>query len=188
MPKAIDETGNIYGLWRVLERVTVPVSHHAEWLCLCTGCGARQKLRGCDLRGGGSRACQTCACLRHGHCAGGYRSPEYAAFSNARGRCQNARDASYANYGGRGIEFRFASFQEFFAEVGPRPPGLTLDRLNNDGHYEKGNVAWRTRSEQRRNRRPRSRWSRPSVGVGYGFQVATTSESSLSCRDFTQGL
>jgi hypothetical protein len=66
------------------------------------------------------------------------------------------------NYGARGIRFLFTSFEEFFAELGPRPEGkdangkalCSLDRKNNDGHYQPGNVRWATASEQRSNQRP----------------------------------
>ena len=64
---------------------------------------------------------------------------------------------NYANYGGRGIKFLFTSFEQFFAELGPRPKGKSVDRINNDGHYEPGNVQWATRSEQRKNQRPRAK-------------------------------
>lgn len=62
-------------------------------------------------------------------------------------RCINKHHSSWKHYGGRGIEFRFSSFAEFFAELGPRPKGLTLDRIDNDGHYEVGNVRWVTRTK-----------------------------------------
>lgn len=73
---------------------------------------------------------------------------------NARQRCNNPNYKQFADYGGRGIEFRFDSFEEFYAELGPRPPGLVVDRINNNGHYEKGNIQWATRSQSSFNRRP----------------------------------
>jgi hypothetical protein len=83
------------------------------------------------------------------------RTAEYKIFHCAVQRCNNPTHYQYHNYGGRGIEMRFQSFEEFFAEVGPRPdPNLSIDRINNDGHYEPGNLRWATRSEQQRNRRP----------------------------------
>jgi hypothetical protein len=81
------------------------------------------------------------------------RTPEYYAFFNARDRCTKPKNRAFKNYGGRGIEFRFASFEEFFAELGPRPQGTELERINNDGHYEPGNVRWATHGEQQVNRR-----------------------------------
>lgn len=72
-------------------------------------------------------------------------------------RCYNPKNMAYSNYGGRGIEVcaRWRhSFVTFFADVGPRPhPKMTLERINNDGDYESGNVRWATRSEQMHNTR-----------------------------------
>jgi hypothetical protein len=94
--------------------------------------------------------------LRHGQATAALRTPEYAAYINAKGRCNNSRHKQYADYGGRGIQFRFTSFEDFYSELGKRPEGLSLDRVNNDGHYEPGNVKWSTASEQGFNRRPRN--------------------------------
>ncbi len=96
---------------------------------------------------------------RHGHACRGETTPEYRAFLAAKNRCNNPRYGGYENYGGRGVRFLFISFEEFFAELGPRPPGLTLDRKNNDGDYRPGNIRWATRSEQNRNQRQRKRGS-----------------------------
>jgi hypothetical protein len=80
-------------------------------------------------------------------------SPEYNSYSHAKDHCTNP-NAHWADYGGRGIQFLFTSFEQFFAELGPRPAGTTLDRFpNNDGNYEPGNVRWATREEQNQNRR-----------------------------------
>jgi hypothetical protein len=79
--------------------------------------------------------------------------PEYVAYRGAKQRCNNERNAAYKNYGGRGIKFLFESFAQFFAVLGPRPEGLTLDRIDNDGHYEPSNVRWADYSTQIRNQR-----------------------------------
>jgi hypothetical protein len=78
---------------------------------------------------------------------------EFRAFTSAKNRCTNKKNQGYKNYGGRGIEFRFKSFEEFWQELGKRPPGLSVDRINNNGYYEIGNVRWATGSQQQRNRR-----------------------------------
>jgi hypothetical protein len=93
--------------------------------------------------------------LKH-RMAGGSRpkAPEYYTFYAARTRCTNPRHRTFPYYGGRGIQFKFKSFEEFYAHLGPRPEGMSLDRYpNNDGHYEPGNVRWATRKEQRLNQR-----------------------------------
>ena len=79
-------------------------------------------------------------------------TPEWRCFLNARSRCNNPNHPSYEHYGGRGIQFKFETFQEFIDELGIRPQGLQLDRIDNDGHYERGNVRWTTRKVQQSNR------------------------------------
>ena len=81
-------------------------------------------------------------------------TPEYHAYEQARDRCRNPNNKFWKDYGGRGIEFRFTDFMSWFKEVGFRPsPEMMIDRKNNDGHYEPGNMRWATRSEQQKNRR-----------------------------------
>lgn len=85
-------------------------------------------------------------------------TPEYMAFQSARDRCRNPKNISYPRYGGRGIEFRFGSFEEWFNELGLRPDSdmnrmkyrWSVDRIDNDGHYEPGNVRWATTGTQHR--------------------------------------
>jgi hypothetical protein len=85
-----------------------------------------------------------------------YGTPEYTAWNNAKKRCSNPMHPQWPYYGGRGIKFLFTSFERFFAELGPRPsPQHSLDRKDNDGNYEPGNVRWATAKEQSNNRRPR---------------------------------
>lgn len=91
---------------------------------------------------------------RHGHCVDGVRTPEYIAYCAAKRRCEKPSEPSYPRYGGRGIKFLFTSIEQFVNELGSRPDGKSLDRINNNGHYEPGNVRWATRSEQNTNRRP----------------------------------
>lgn len=91
--------------------------------------------------------------VTHGHNRRGKTTPEYRAYNHAKERCCNRKDKGYKYYGGRGIEFRFVSFMQFIEHIGRRPKGRSLDRINNNGHYEVGNVRWATRSQQMKNRR-----------------------------------
>ena len=88
------------------------------------------------------------------------RNVERHAWRNAIHRCHNAQHKSYPQYGGRGIrvcdEWRAkeGGFEAFLAHIGPRPSSdHSLDRIDVNGHYEPGNVAWSTRQEQQLNRR-----------------------------------
>lgn len=81
------------------------------------------------------------------------RHPERQAFLAAKQRCSNPAHRDYAYYGGRGIRFLFSSFEQFAAELGPKPsPKHSIDRIENDGHYEPGNVRWALPLQQIRNR------------------------------------
>jgi hypothetical protein len=79
----------------------------------------------------------------------------YSTWLGIRQRCFNSTVKNYKRYGGRGItmcERWMNDFWAFVADVGPRPSGLTLDRIDNNGHYEPGNVRWATCEEQIDNR------------------------------------
>ena len=72
-----------------------------------------------------------------------------------RQRCLNKKNKAYKNYGGRGIKVckEWESFEIFYKDMGERPEGMTLDRINNDGNYEKSNCRWATDAEQTNNTR-----------------------------------
>lgn len=136
---------------------------NSYWNCVCS-CGGRTTVWGHDLKKGHTKSCR---CLQlevrgtssriHGEA---HKTSEYAAYINAKQRCNNPNNSRYADWGGRGIEFRFNSYEEFLAEVGRKPsPNHSIDRKDNNGHYEQGNVKWSTPTEQSQNRRSRGRRS-----------------------------
>jgi hypothetical protein len=89
----------------------------------------------------------------HGHARHTNKKRYYTrtsiSYESAKGRCRNPNDPSYKRYGGRGIKFRFKDFLAFYAELGDRPAGKTLDRFpSNNGDYKPGNVRWATPKEQ----------------------------------------
>jgi hypothetical protein len=86
----------------------------------------------------------------------GYRKShpvEYRAYLDARNRCTRATNERFKDYGGRGIQFQFSNFEQFLSELGLRPKGTSLDRIDNDSHYMQGSVRWATPSQQANNRR-----------------------------------
>ena len=89
---------------------------------------------------------------------GRINTPEYGAWGSMKNRCLNPANANYPEWGGRGIEVHppwIDDFLLFYRDVGPRPsPEHSLDRIDNNGGYEPGNVRWATKREQRHNQRP----------------------------------
>jgi hypothetical protein len=95
----------------------------------------------------------------HSRAHNGGPTPTYRSWQAMRQRCTNPTNASWAHYGGRGItvcERWQDSFESFLADMGERPTGRTLDRVDVDGNYEPGNCRWATPLEQARNKRPRT--------------------------------
>ncbi|MFJ9029763.1 hypothetical protein ACIRQP_14765 [Streptomyces sp. NPDC102274] len=85
----------------------------------------------------------------------------YMTWGDMINRCTNATHKRWADYGGRGITVceRWRKFENFLADMGDRPEGLTLDRIDNDGPYTTDNCRWATAVEQRHNRRDSRRYA-----------------------------
>ena len=147
--------GDSFGMLEVLSPTMRNKYGDMVWKCRCN-CGNLTKVLAGNLKSGHTTSC---GCFHrrprsHGHTVLGTKTPEYRAYSHAKDRCTNPKTKGWEDYGGRGIKFLFTSFQQFWKEMGPRPSRRhSLDRIDNDGNYEPGNVRWATGSQQIRNRR-----------------------------------
>ena len=154
-----DITGFRFGRLVVLERLGRNPRGHYLVLCQCD-CGNKPIARATSLNSGHQRSC---GCIRrekliaqatiHGQC----KTPTWQSWRGMIERCYSPRSPSYKWYGARGVGIddpRWFQFVNFRADMGERPPGLTLDRRNNDLGYSKANCRWATPKQQTDNRRP----------------------------------
>lgn len=143
-----DIVGQRFGRLRVTKRLPGSIA-----LCVCD-CGTVTKVGVGHLDKAKSCGCYR-AEVRTKH--GMVKRSEYGIWEHIVQRCTNPKDRSYANYGGRGISMHSEwreSFAAFFRDVGPRPsPQHTIDRIDNDGNYEPGNVRWVPKGAQLANTR-----------------------------------
>lgn len=158
MPAFIDLTGLRFGLWLVQRYLpgdtkTMP-RRKGRWFCVCE-CGVERPVDASNLVDGQSLSC---GCQNIGITA---RTPALKRTSGSyylmRRRCRNPKDASYLNYGGRGIRVCdrwLHSFEDFLADMGECPLGYSIERVNVNGNYEPSNCTWIPKADQAKNRRP----------------------------------
>lgn len=177
MPKLQNISGVRYGRlvvqWPVGRKQEPNGSIRVVWLCLCD-CGKLRLVIKTNLSTGHTTSCG-CSSVEHGYTD----KSEYNAYMAAKQRCTNPKNPMWKWYGGRGIEFRFTSFQEFLDHIGPKPKGLTLDRKDNEGHYEVGNVHWITMAQQSKNKRRSNQFLKQrSISYPAGFPYVWARKSS----------
>lgn len=180
----IDLTGLRYGRLTVLSRAPQRGrSRGARWHCVCD-CGTKKETSALSLRKGVTVSCGCFADekrrenIKAAHAVmtshGMTKTSEYKIWAGMRVRCEKTISRSYKNYGGRGIKIcrRWSKFENFFADMGKRPPGMSLDRIDNDKGYSPSNCRWATSLEQMRNRRPSPLWvTRPGTVRLYPKQI-----------------
>lgn len=153
---AIDYSGKRFGQYTILHQIEG--AKRTQWVCLCD-CGAKWIVDGTSIR-----TTLSCGCARvranikrtkHGHSRRNKTSSTYRIWSGMVKRCTNPKSIAWPYYGGRGItvDERWKDFAEFLKDMGERPANLTIDRINNDDGYYKGNCRWATRLQQVHNRR-----------------------------------
>ncbi len=109
--------------------------------------------------------------LKHGHSnKGGYvkSSPEYFSWSAMKTRCNNPKNKDWNNYGGRGIivcDRWVSSFENFLKDMGNRPEGFTLDRIDPNGNYEPINCRWADDETQRKNKRVMNKKNKKDISI-----------------------
>jgi hypothetical protein len=145
-----DITNNRFG-----KLVAIRVSHQIDklyyWKCICD-CGNEKIISGNRLRSGKTKSCGCIVKVQNGLS----KTAAYRSWDAMIQRCYDSTVAHYKNYGLRGIEVCESwrqSFLSFLNDMGDRPEGKTLDRINNEGNYTKENCKWSTGSEQALNRR-----------------------------------
>lgn len=124
------------------------MSGSAAWRCRCD-CGQEFRTQGYYLTSGDTKSC---GCLKLKHRATG--SPTYQSWRAMFTRCTNPNHVAYQRYGGRGITIapEWGDFRNFLRDMGERPVGLSLDRIDNNRGYGPDNCKWSTPTEQANNR------------------------------------
>jgi hypothetical protein len=149
--RKLDLAGKQYGRLTLVKVVGVNKAKQRVWECACE-CGKTHIAAQGHLTKG---KVTSCGCFRKERATthGMTRTPEWFAYQHAKSRCQPGHEC-HEHYFDRGITFGFTSFMEFFSEIGLRPSKKhSVDRIDNDRGYERGNVRWATKSQQERNRR-----------------------------------
>lgn len=157
-PLFIDLTGKTFNRLTVLgEDASRPTSH---WRCMCA-CGKITVCAGRNLKTGTTKSC---GCLRaelaternttHGYSFRNQHSDTYKVWAGMRKRCNTPSCMAYPYYGGRGIKVcaQWDCFENFLADMGEKPQGMSIDRINGDGDYTKDNCQWAEKSDQIKNR------------------------------------
>lgn len=147
--KSQDLIGRKFGKWIVINKI-LSNKKRSRYLCICE-CGTKKEVDSYRLLNNKSKSCPHCRIKTHGMTY----TDTYKCWRDIIRRCKNQNFKHYKYYGGRGIKVceRWQLFDNFLSDMGKRPAGLQIDRINNDGNYEPSNCRWVTSVVNMKNRR-----------------------------------
>jgi hypothetical protein len=145
--------GKKFDEWLVIEALT-DKRRIRKVRCICK-CGTERVISASVLKLKKNKQCHLCNVTKHGF----EGSKTYNTWRCMTARCKSEKNDNYKSYGGRGIKVcdRWSKFEHFLEDMGERPEGLQLDRIDNNGNYEPGNCRWTTPKENSNNRRSKNR-------------------------------
>lgn len=147
--QSLDLIGKTFGSWSVTGKTKNEIRNEWYYDCICK-CGTTKKISGHHLKSGSTTKCHKCRVKTHGMSY----TDTFKIWTGILRRCKNPNFKAYPRYGGRGISIcdRWLVFQNFLQDMGKRPYGLQIDRIDNDGNYEPGNCRWVTPRENNANK------------------------------------
>ena len=177
MGKFKDLTGMTFGRLRVISFDHFNKTGNACWKCVCS-CGNECVVASGNLKNGNTSSCG-CLVKKGNHLTHGKSNDRvYTLWTNIKQRCFNPRYNGFADYGGRGIAVYepwihdFPAFYDYVSQLEHYgEDGYTLDRIDNNGNYEPGNLRWATVKEQARN-------TRHNILVEYNGEKMTVAEAA----------